>query len=446
MTIMDMVKKARAAVEEISGYNQEQVDNMLHVVSKIIYDNAEPLAKMAREETRMGRVDHKTGKNIGMAINIYAALKDKKSVGVIREIKEEGLVEVAHPVGVIGSVAPTTNPTITPLGNGLMALKGKNALIVSPHPRAKKTTYETIALMRKALKSVGAPEDLMQCIEEPSVERSQELMSASDLVVATGGPGLVRSAYSSGKPAYGVGPGNVQGILDTDFDVEQAAELTLIGRSFDNGIVCACQQSLIYPNQKEAEVFEALRQKHAAVFSDEESVAKIRQTIFPDGKANPEMIGQDPQVIAEAAGLTISDDAEIIAVKADKAGADELLNKEKLLPVLVMIGYDTFEEAVAIAKANLLLEGAGHSVGLFSNNREHMLYAGETLPVSRLVVNQPTIDAGGAPTNGLNATVSLGCGTWGNNIISENLYYKHLINISRIATPIAPKTQGSPWE
>ncbi len=446
MNIKAMVKKARAAVAEISSYNQEQVDHMLHVVSKTIHDNAETLAKMAWEETRMGRVDHKIGKNIGMATNIYASLKGKKSVGVIREIEEEGLVEVAHPVGVIGSVAPTTNPTITPLGNGLMALKGKNALIVSPHPRAKKTTYETVALMRKALTSVGAPEDLLQCIEEPSVERSQELMSTSDLVVATGGPGLVRSAYSSGKPAYGVGPGNVQAILDTDFDVAQAAELTLIGRSFDNGIVCACQQSLIYPSEKEAEVFEALRQKHAAVFSDEESVEKIRRTIFPDGKANPEMIGQDPQVIAEEAGLTISGDAEIIAVKADKAGADELLNKEKLLPVLVLLSYDTFEEAVAMAKENLLLEGAGHSVGLFSHNRAHMIYAGEELPVSRLVVNQPTIDAGGGPTNGLNPTVSLGCGTWGNNIISENLYYKHLINISRIAMPLIPKDQTSPWE
>lgn len=446
MTIEEMVKNARAAMEEISDYDQAQTDKMLYVISKAVFDQAEPLAKLAIEETRLGRLDHKIGKNQGMATNIFGALKNKPSVGVLREIPEEGLIEVGHPVGVIGSVTPTTNPTITPLGNGLMALKGKNAMIVSPHPRSKKTTKETIELMREALVSVGAPRDLLQVIEEPSIEKSQELMKSVDLIVATGGPGLVKSAYSSGHPAYGVGPGNVQAILDRDFDVEAAAELTVIGRSFDNGIVCACQQSLIYPMEKEAEVFKALEDKQAAVITDEGDLAKLRETIFPEGRANPDMIGQDPDIIAKEAGISIPDGSQIIAVRVDKVGEAELFCKEKMLPVLALKSYEDFEEAVDYAKENLLLEGAGHSAGLFSHTKEHMVYAGEELPVSRVVINQPTIDAGGSPANGLNPTVSLGCGSWGNNIISENLNYKHLINVSRVAMPIEPKDSGSPWD
>lgn len=446
MTIEEMVQRARVAMEEISGYDQERVDKMLYVISKAVFEQAEPLAKLAVEETRLGRLDHKIGKNQGMATNIFASLKNKASVGVIREIPEEGLVEIAHPRGVIGSVTPTTNPTITPLGNGLMALKGKNAMIVSPHPRSKKTTKETIELMREALVSVGAPRDLLQVIEEPSIELSQELMKAVDLIVATGGPGLVKSAYSSGHPAYGVGPGNVQAILDRDFDVEAAAELSVIGRSFDNGIVCACQQSLIYPQEKAEEVFEALRGKQAAVVTDKADLEKLRNTLFLDGKANPAMIGQDPQVIANEAGVQIPKDSQIIAVKVEAVGSEELFCKEKMAPVLALKSYDDFEEAVAFAQENLMLEGSGHSAGLFSHNKEHQLYAGKVLPVSRLVVNQPTIDAGGSPANGLSPTVSLGCGSWGNNIISENLNYTHLINISRVALPIPPKHDGNPWD
>ncbi|MGH1664394.1 aldehyde dehydrogenase family protein [Enterococcus avium] len=446
MAMEEMVQRARVAMEEISGYTQAEVDKMLYAISKAVFEQAEPLAKLAIEETGLGRLDHKIGKNQGMATNIFTSLKNKASVGVIREIPEEGLVEIAHPRGVIGSVTPTTNPTITPLGNGLMALKGKNAMIVSPHPRSKKTTKETIELMREALVSVGAPRDLLQVIEEPSIELSQELMKSVDLIVATGGPGLVKSAYSSGHPAYGVGPGNVQAILDRDFDVEVAAELSVIGRSFDNGIVCACQQSLFYPQEKEIEVLDALRAKQAAVFTEEADLTKLRDTLFIDGKANPAMIGQDPQVIAEAAGVEIPEDSQIIAVKVDAVGSEELFCKEKMAPVLALKSYDDFEEGIAFAQENLLLEGSGHSAGLFSHSKEHQLYAGEVLPVSRLVVNQPTIDAGGSPANGLNPTVSLGCGSWGNNIISENLTYTHLINISRITVPITPKHDGNPWD
>lgn len=433
MAIKELVANARVAIEQIKDYTQEETDELTRVIAEAILAHDVELAEEAVAETGLGRVDHKIGKNQNMAKNIYGHLKGKKSVGIIEEEPEKGLIKVAHPVGVIGSVAPTTNPTITPLGNGLMALKGKNAMIVSPHPRALKTTTHTVEIMREALASIGAPKDLLQVISEPSVEKSQELMGSVDVVVATGGPGMVKAAYSSGKPAYGVGPGNVQLILDEDFDVKTAAELTVIGRSFDNGIVCACTQSLIYPEAKKAEVIAELRASKSYVVTEEAEVAKFRDLLFPEGRTNPDYIGKSPQIIGRAIGIEVPADSEIIALSVREYGDAEYLSKEKMCPVLALIGYQTFDQAVAIAKANLLVEGRGHSAGIFTHNQAHARRLGEELPVSRIVVNQPTIDAGGSPNNGLNPTVSLGCGSWGNNIISENLKFEHLINISRIA-------------
>lgn len=446
VSIEEKVAVAKQAMKAIEGYSQDQVDQMLSAVSKTIFMHAEELAEAAVAETGLGNVPDKIGKNQNMATNIFAHLKGKRSVGVINHNPGKGLIEVAHPVGVIGSVTPTTNPTITPLGNGLMALKGKNAMIVSPHPRAKKTTTHTIELMRDALVSVGAPKDLLQVIEAPTLELSQKLMSQSDVIIATGGPGLVSAAYSSGKPAYGVGPGNVQVILDDDFEIELAAELTVIGRSFDNGIVCACQQSLIYPEHKEALVFDALRKHGAFVSEKANEVAAIRKAVFPEGVTNPNLIGVSAMAIALAAGLEVPETTEILAVKVEASGKEEPLCKEKMSPVLALISYKSFDEAIQHAKNNLLLEGAGHSAGIFSMNDAHILMVGEKLPVSRVVVNQPSIDAGGSPENGLNPTVSLGCGSWGNNIISENLTFKHLINVSRIAYKTESSMKGSPWD
>lgn len=434
MAIQELVAKARIAMTEIADYDQAQTDELTRVIAEAILAHDVELAEEAVAETGLGRVDHKIGKNQNMANNIYGHLKGKKSVGVIGEDKAKGLIKVAHPVGVIGSVAPTTNPTITPMGNSLMALKGKNAVIVSPHPRALKTTTHTVDLMREALAEIGAPRDLIQVISEPSVEKSQELMASVDLVVATGGPGMVKAAYSSGKPAYGVGPGNVQLILDDDFDVKIAAELAVVGRSFDNGIVCACTQALIYPENKAAELQEELRQQKAYVVTDPAEVSKFRDILFPEGRANPDLVGKSPQVIGEAIGVSVPADSEIIALSVTEYGEAELLSKEKMNPVLALIGYRDFDHALEIAKANLNVEGKGHSAGIFSHTQAHIIQAGEELPVSRVVVNQPTIDAGGGANNSLNPTVSLGCGSWGNNIISENLKFEHLINISRIAT------------
>lgn len=438
MTVQAKIENARKALAQISDYTQEQVDHLMYEGAKIIFDNAEPLAKLAVEETRLGKVKHKIAKNTDTAVVFYEYLKDKKSVGVINEIPEEGIIEVAHPVGVIGAITPATNPTVTPLGNFMHAIKGKNALIVSPAPRAEKTTTETINLIREALAKNGAPKDLIQVIEETTIAKSQELMALCDLVVATGGPGLTKAAYSSGTPAYGVGPGNPPVILDRDFDLETAAKISLVAVGSDNGILCDGENLFLYPQETEDKLFDALRKEGIVIYSEKADVDKFRKALFPDGKkVNADLLGKDASVIAKAAGFTIPDTVEVIALKTEGVGAEDPLNEEIMAPVVTLKSYDTFEEAVDIAVTNLKQSGGiGHTAGLFSNNQEHIRYAGEKIPVSRLLVNQPTPDAWGPATNGLTPAVSEGCGTWGNNILAGNVDYTHLINISRIALPL----------
>jgi len=435
--VCDLIKKSRVALKELESYTQEQVDDMCIAIGLAIQENAEMLAKEAVEETGLGNYDHKVLKNLGTGGDMWSVMKGKKSVGIISEDTEKGLVYVAHPKGVISCVAPTTNPTITPLGNAMLAIKGRNTLIIAPHPRSKKVSIHTVEIMNSALRKLGAPENVIQIIEEPSVETTQELMRMSDVVVATGGMNMVQAAYSSGKPAFGVGQGNVQHIIADDYDdLDLAAAHIVFGRSLDNGVICAGDQSVIMPKSKEPEVISAMI-KNGAFYSDsDEIVEKFKKAIFVDGHLNPNIVGQSAKFIADLAGVEIPDDTKIILLKASKYGSEELLCGEKMCPVTVALTYDTFEEAVAIAKENLLYQGAGHSAAIHSNNKEYINYMGKSLPVSRICVNQPGVAAGGAGLgNYLNPTPSLGCGSWGGNSISENLTYEHLINISRIAYP-----------
>jgi succinate-semialdehyde dehydrogenase len=431
-----MVDNARKAFDQIADYTQEQVDHLVYVSARTIYEHAEPLAKLAVDETELGKYEHKIGKNRDTATVFYDYLKDKRSVGIISDVSAEGIIEVAHPVGVIAAITPATNPTVTPLGNFMHAIKGKNALIISPSPRAEKTTTDTVNLIRDALAAAGAPKDLIQVVEDTSVDKSKELMSLADFVIATGGPGLTKAAYSSGTPAYGVGPGNPPVILDTDFDLQTAARLTFVAVGSDNGILCDGDNLLLYPEQSEADFFDALRQAGIVVFDQKEDVDKFRGALFPDGHLDSDLLGKDAPVIVKAAGLSVPADTEVFALKVDAIGSEEVLSREIMAPVVVLKSYRTFEEAVDMATRNMTESGGiGHTAGLFSNNEQHIRYAGEKIPVSRLLVNQPTPDAWGPATNGLSPAVSEGCGSWGNNILAGNVDYIHLINVSRIALP-----------
>ena len=437
MRVEEYVDRARKAVEEIKEYNQEQVDKLVYEAAKIIYKNAEPLAREAVDETGLGYYEDKIAKNTDTPTAFWNYLKDKKSVGIISEDKETGIIEVAHPVGVIACVTPATNPNVTPLGNFMDAMKGKNAIIVSPAPRAARSTTHTVNLIREALTKCGAPADLIQVLDEVTLENSQALMAACDLIIATGGSGMVKAAYSSGTPAYGVGPGNPPVVLDRGYDLEDAAKKTVVAVGSDNGILCDGDNLLLYPQESEEAFFAALKQEGVVLFEEKKDVEEFGKVLFVNGKANPEMVGKDAPVIAEAAGFSIPKDTKVVGLKIDAVGKANILNKEIMGPIVVLKSYETFEEATAMAVQNMEEAGGiGHTAGIFSNDKKHIDYYAERIPVARVLVNQPTPDAWGPSTNGLSPAVSESCGTWGNNILCENVDYIHLINVSKIALPL----------
>jgi len=437
-TVDELIAKARAAVEAIKDYDQAQVDKLVYEAAKTIYKHAEELAAEAVEETGLGFYEDKIAKNTDTPATFWDYLKDKKSVGIINEDPSQGLIEVAHPIGVIAAITPATNPNVTPLGNFMHIVKGKNAMIVCPAPRAKKSSTHTIDLIREAMKKCGAPEDLAQIIEEPTIAHSQELMEKADLVLATGSFGLTKAAYSSGTPAYGVGPGNPPVILDRGYDLKDAAAKLEVAIGSDNGILCDGTNLLLYPEEQEKEVFDALKAQGLYLFTEPADVAKFRNVLFMEnGKPDPALVGKDAPVIAKAAGFEIPKEVKVIALKVEEIGEADILNEEILGPITTMKSYDTFENAVDMAVRNMVESGGiGHTAGIFSNDEAHIRYYAEKIPVARVLVNQPTPDAWGPKTCALSPAVSEGCGSWGNNILAGNVDYIHMINVSKVCKPL----------
>ena len=439
--IQELVARARVAQAAFESFSQEQVDAIVRDIGKYVYDNAEPLARMAVDETGIGDYDDKVLKNKGKARVIWNNLKGKKSRGIVGEEPESNIVLVAKPMGVVGAVTPVTNPIVTPMCNGMFALKAGNAVIFAPHPKAQNCTRHLTREFMRIVKSHGGPDDLVQMVENGSVEKTQELMRAVDVVVATGGPAMVKSAYSSGKPSYGVGAGNVPVIIDRDVDLKDAVEKIVAGASFDNGIICSHEQFVLAPEDRYQDTLAAFAATGKVWYTDDEAVVqKLRDLVFPSGQLNKDVVGKPAHEIGRMVGIDVPRTARLILVPAKGAGAEDVLAKEKLCPVVAILPYKEFTEAVEKAKANLLVEGAGHSAALHSNREEHIRAAGVALPVSRLVVNQASsLTAGGSLTNGFAPTTTLGCGSWGGNSISENLDYKHLMNVSRIGKVITDK-------
>lgn len=414
-------------------FDQARTDECVRAIAKVVFDNAEMLAKEAVEETRMGVYEDKVAKNRGKSKGIWYDLKGKKSMGLVEVDPVTELQTYFKPVGVVCGVTPTTNPIVTPMSKTMFALKCKNAIIIAPHPRSKGCSAHTIDLINEELKKLGAPENLVQIIREPSIDATQELMRSCDVVLATGGPAMVKSAYSSGKPSYGVGAGNVQVIMDRGIDFDKAAKTIITGRIFDNGIICSGEQSFIYPKEHKDEVVAAFK-NNGAFFIAEADRDKVVNAIFEDGHIAGDVVGQSVQFIAQKAGVAVPEGTKVIVVEAKGIGAEDLIAKEKMCPVLAAFPYEKFEEAIHIAKTNLANEGNGHSAGIHSNDEEHIKMVGEALTVSRVVVNAPvSTTAGGAMGSGLATTNTLGCGTWGNNTLSENLTAKHLVNTTRVA-------------
>jgi len=448
--IQQLVARARIAQAAFELFSQEQVDAIVRGIGKYVYDNAEMLARMAVDETGIGVYEDKILKNKGKARIIWNSLKDKKSRGIIGEDPEANMVFVAKPMGVVAAVTPVTNPIVTPMCNAMFAIKTGNAVIFAPHPKAEKCTDLLTREFMNVVKSHGGPDHLIQMVRNGSIETTQELMKAVDVIVATGGPAMVKSAYSSGKPSFGVGAGNVPVIIDTDADLNDAAAKIVMGASFDNGIICSHEQFVLAPQAKYDAVVQAFLATGKVWYTeDEATIQRFRDAVFPGGRLNKDVVGKSCREVGALAGVDVPETARIILLPAKGAGTDDVLAKEKLCPVVAILPYETFKEAVAKAKANLLVEGAGHSAGVHSNNEANIRAAGVELPVSRLVVNQAcSFTAGGSLTNGFAATTTLGCGSWGGNSISENLDYKHLMNVSRIGKVIThkkPPTDAEIW-
>jgi succinate-semialdehyde dehydrogenase len=437
--IMALVSRARLAQAEFESFSQEQVDAIVRDIGKYVYDNAELLARMAVDETGIGNFEDKVLKKKGKARAIWNSLKGKKSRGIIDEDEENNLVYVAKPMGVVGAVTPITNPVVTPMCNAMFALKTGNAVIIAPHPKAQNCAEHLTEAFMAIVRRHGGPEDLIQVVRNGSITKTQHLMETVDVVVATGGGAMVKSAYSSGKPSFGVGAGNVPVIIDRGVDLGEAVDKIVTGASFDNGIICSHEQFVLTPREAFEDTVRRFTATGKVWYTDDEAqIDALRAVVFPGGQLNKDVVGVSAREVGAMAGIDVPQSARLILLPAKGAGEDDILAREKLCPVVAILPYETFEEAVQKAKANLLVEGAGHSAALHSHDEANIRHAGLELPISRLVVNQPSsLTAGGSLTNGFAPTTTLGCGSWGGNSISENLDYKHLMNVSRIGKVIA---------
>lgn len=441
--VAQLVERARKAQEAIEDYTQEQVDKLVTaIVWNIVKDGpAQEISKLAVEESRMGNFEGKYNKLMAKSKGALRDMIGKKSVGVIEVDEEKQIMKIAKPVGVIGGLVPCTNPEATPTVKVAHALKGRNAIILSPHPRTKKTNTFIVNIMRETLKKYGAPEDLVIGIEEPTMDISNELMKQSDLVLATGGAGLVKAAYSSGTPAYGVGAGNAVIVVDETADLKDAAHKIMLSKTFDFATSCSAENSLIIQESVYDELIEALKAEGGYLANAEEK-GKLQEAVWVDGHLNPKIIAQSAQTIANVAEINIPDDRKFIMVEEAGIGADYPFSGEKLSVVVALYKYNKFEEAVNKVNEITKYQGMGHSCGIHSFNEDHIMELALNTKVSRMNVRQGQALANtGNWFNGMPFTTSLGCGSWGGNIASENITWKHLINttwVSRHFDPVVP--------
>jgi len=432
--LIDKVKKAQL---EFATYSQEKVDKIFASAAIAANKMRIPLAKMAVEETGMGVVEDKIIKNHYAAEYIYNKYKDTKTCGVIEEDTVYGIRKVAEPIGLIAAVIPTTNPTSTTIFKTLISLKTRNGIIISPHPRAKKSTIEAAKIVLEAAVKAGAPEGLIGWIDVPSLELTNTLMQMSDTILATGGSGMVKSAYSSGRPALGVGAGNTPAIIDSSADILLAVNSIIHSKTFDNGMICASEQSVIVMDDIYEEVKEEFK-KRGCYFLNPEETEKVRKTIIINGGLNAKIVGQKAHTIAELAGITVPKLTKILIGEVSSVELSEEFAHEKLSPVLAMYKASTFEEA--IKKASHLIEdgGLGHTSSIYIDERnetEKLEKFYSSMKTCRVLVNTPSSQGGIGDLYNFKLTPSLtlGCGSWGGNSISENVGVRHLLNIKTVA-------------
>jgi sulfoacetaldehyde dehydrogenase len=443
----ELLKKARCAMKQTSKYTQEQVDDLARAVGWSVANEKTfvALTVMGVEESNMGSIEGAPARRFKIVGILRDALR-AKSVGIIEEVPEKGIVKYAKPAGVIAGLLPVTNPVVTMVGMAINALKCGDAVVFSPHPASKKTALEVTRILRAALKAAGAPEDCIQCIEKPSIPLAQELMSICDLTIATGGAAMVKSAYSSGKPAYGVGAGNATMVIDETADIAEAAANTRISKTHNNGSGCSCDGNLLVDATIYDRFLDQLQKEGGYLVSDGEK-EKLKAVMWDaEGHRTLDTVARPAAKIAERAGFSIPSDKKFIIVKEDKIGKEHAFSGEKLSPVLSIFKYDGFDNALKMVEMIFEVGGKGHSCGIYSFDEDHIHRLALMAPVSRIMVRQPQVRGNaGSFTNGMPMTASLGCGTWGGNITSENIGVKHFMNVTWVSKPI-PEDKPSEQE
>lgn len=449
--IAGLIQNARAAQKEFEERftTQRAVDEVVRAIALTIYNAKEELAPEVVEETGMGTVAYKITKMIATTTGQWNTMRGKASMGFIENPYDEpGVRVIAKPIGVVGSICPTTNPIITVVMNSMAAIKCRNAIIVAPHPKAKFVSQKAVNMIRAAFAKLGAPEDLIQIVapDHCTIETTDELLAACDVNVATGGPGMVKSVYSCGKPGFGVGQGNTQEIICDDWtDLETTCAAAVANRAWDLGVPCTGDQMIHISAKREADFLAAVEKGGAYIIDDPEVRAKLSAYVFPDGKnINRDVVGKTPQVVGKAIGIEVPEDCQVLLTKVVGQAQDDVLCKECLFPLMRYRTYETFEEAVDAACANLYMEGAGHNSSIWTNDEANIEYASMRMPVSRLQVNQVPL----GKNNGMPPTTTLGCGYWSGNSISENFEWYHLYQTTRVSTELPNKRLFKPedWD
>jgi len=443
----NLLRRARAAMTEAANYDQARVDRLCRAVAWATANEETfgRLTRMSVEESGMGSADGVPARRW----KILGILRDglrTKTVGIIEELPEKGIVKYAKPVGVVAGVLPVTNPLVTMVNMTINALKCRDAVIFSPHPLSKKTALEITRVLRAALAKQGAPEDLVLCLPKPSIPLAQELMAMCDLTIATGGAAMVRAAYSSGKPAYGVGAGNATVIVDETADLADAARNTRISKTQNHGSGCSCDGNLLVEASVYDRFLDAL-QAEGGYLANAQEKERLGTVLWDaNGRRTIDTIARPARAIAAHAGFDLPDGKSFIIVKEYHIGKSHRFSSEKLSPVLAIFKYDTFDELLAMVTDIFEVGGKGHSLGIASFNDEHIHRLAMMAPVSRMMVRQPNVSGNaGSFTNGMPMTASLGCGTWGGNITSENISVKHYMNTTWVSRPI-PEDRPSEQE
>jgi sulfoacetaldehyde dehydrogenase len=436
--ITALIARSRAAQAQIEGYNQAQVDELIRAM---VWSCAQPgvaeeIAQYTVDETQLGDYN---GKFLKISVKTRAALMDiidDKSIGIIEEDKARNIIKIAKPMGVIGALSPSTNPEATPVIKAINAIKGRNAIIIAPHPRAKLTNRLIVNNMRSALEKLGAPADLVIAIDTPTLDKTHELMRQCDFILATGGPAMVHAAYSSGTPALGVGAGNAVITVDETADIAFAAEKIRLSKTLDLAASCSSDNSVIAIDAIADKLLKQLIAQGGYLASADDYI-KIAHVLWEDGHLNAKAVVLKPQVLCEMAGVDIPDDRLFIIMPENGTGPEHPYSGEKLSVIMAFYRVANIDEAIALTNQIQSYQGMGHSCGIYSNSDANILALAEQTKTSRVMVNQPQAPSNsGNLWNGMRQTFSLGCGTWGNNSTNENIYWRHLVNITWVSKPL----------